>query len=323
VTDANLLLGYLDPVFFAGGTLKISVDAARSAVTELATATGLDSTAIAWGIYDLVNETMAGAARVHVSERGGDPRRYALLTTGGGGPLHGCEVARKLGITTVICPPSAGVASALGLLMAPVRIDRMLTVSLPLEGLDAAALEAQFTNIARDAQSVVTETGVEARAASCVRQADMRYLGQGFELTVDLPSGPYHAGTCNEIRSAFESAYQKMYGRKLEGGKIEIVNIRASVQSALDRPDIAIASVAHDAQALKGRRPLYFGTLGRFVEAPVYDRAGLPTGFIVDGPALIEEAASTLLLPPGARAVTEVNGNIVVTLGKPTEVAAA
>jgi len=107
------------------------------------------------------------------------------------------------------------------------------------------------------------------------------------------------------------------------GGKIVIVNIRASVQSALDRPDIAIASVAHDAQALKGRRPLYFGTLGRFVEAPVYDRAGLPTGFIVDGPALIEEAASTLLLPPGARAVTEANGNIVVTLGQPTEVHAA
>jgi N-methylhydantoinase A len=319
VTDANLLLGYLDPVFFAGGTLKISTSAALAAVMELAVATGLDGTAIAWGIYDLVNETMAGAARVHVSEHGGDPRRYALLTTGGGGPLHGCEVARKLGITTVICPPSAGVASALGLLMAPVRIDRMLTVNLILEGLEVAKLDAQFTGITNDALGVVRETGVDPLQASCVRQADMRYLGQGFELTVDLPPGPYHPGTSGEIRSAFENASQKMYSRKLDRGEIEIVNIRVSVQAGLERPDIAVASVGHGSHALKGRRPLYFGALGGFVDAPIYDRAALETGSIVDGPALIEEAASTLLLPPGARACTEPSGNIVVTLGQPTE----
>ncbi|MEK7715123.1 MAG: hydantoinase/oxoprolinase family protein, partial [candidate division NC10 bacterium] len=130
VTDADFLLGYLNPAYFAGGEVKVDMDAARAAIGRLAQRVGLSPTQVAWGIHDIVNENMASAARVHIAERGRDPRGYALLSTGGAGPVHAYGVAKKLGLTRVICPPSAGVASALGLLVAPARVDRVATVGI-------------------------------------------------------------------------------------------------------------------------------------------------------------------------------------------------
>ncbi len=201
VTDANLVLGYLDPAIFAGGTMHISAEAAMSALQRLARAIGLDVTQTAWGVHNLVNETMAGAARVHISEQGHDPRRYALLTTGGGGPLHGCEVARKLGIGTVICPPSAGVASALGLLVAPTRIDRVRTINRALDAIDMEQLEADFRHLEDEALRIIAETAIDPATAAITRLADMRYAGQGFELVVKLPGGPYGAAAGRAIQA--------------------------------------------------------------------------------------------------------------------------
>ena len=129
MTDANLVLGFLDASTFAGGTMKIDRAKAEAAIAPLAKQSGLSVEALAWGMHSVVNENMAAAARVHVAERGRHGSEFALLATGGGGPLHGCEVAKRLGITRVVCPPSAGVASALGLLMAPARVDRVATVA--------------------------------------------------------------------------------------------------------------------------------------------------------------------------------------------------
>ena len=137
-------------------------------------------TQTAWGVHNLVNEAMAGAARVHISEQAHDPRRYALLTTGGGGPLHGCEVARKLGIGTVICPPSAGVASALGLLVAPTRIDRVRTINRTLDAIGMEQLEADFRHLEDEALRIIAETAIDPATAAITRLADMRYAGQGF-----------------------------------------------------------------------------------------------------------------------------------------------
>ncbi len=133
VTDADFLLGYLNPAYFAGGEVRVDMDAARTAVERLATRLALDPVKVAWGIHDIVNENMAGAARVHIAERGRDPRDYALLCTGGAGPVHAWSVARKLGVSRIVCPPSAGVASALGLLVAPARVDRVATVGIRLD----------------------------------------------------------------------------------------------------------------------------------------------------------------------------------------------
>ena len=152
---------------------------------------GSQSTEVAWGIHDIVNENMAGAARVHIAERGRDPRDYALLCTGGAGPVHAYSVARKLGLGRVICPPSAGVASALGLLVAPARVDRVATVGIRLDRGSIGALEAAFARLEDEARAVMADTGLKLETATVTRLADGRFLGQGFDLVVPLPDGPY------------------------------------------------------------------------------------------------------------------------------------
>jgi N-methylhydantoinase A len=190
VTAADFLLGYLNPAYFAGGEVKVDLDAARAAVARVAERVKVSPELVAWGIHDIVNENMAGAARVHVAERGRDPRDYALLCTGGAGPVHAYSVARKLGLTRVICPPAAGVASALGLLVAPARVDRVATVGLRLDRDRIGALETAFGALEDEARAVIADTGLELAAATVRRLADGRFLGQGFDLVVALPDGP-------------------------------------------------------------------------------------------------------------------------------------
>ncbi|HEY4252325.1 MAG TPA: hydantoinase/oxoprolinase family protein [Roseomonas sp.] len=314
VTDGNLLLGYLDAATFAGGTMRLDTGAAERAVDGLAQAAGLDRPAAAAGIHAVVNETMAAAARVHIAEQGHDPRDFALLVTGGGGPLHGCELARRLGIGTVICPPGAGVASALGLLLAPARVDRVATVAQRIDRLDWAAFEAHFQALEAEARAVIAATlGPDARL-TVTRAADMRFVGQGYELITALPPGPFEAGIAPAIQAAFEAGYERIFARRPPVAVVEVINIRISVTGAADdgalRPDIP-AATAGDAGS--GRRPARFGD--RLLEAPVLDRRRLAAGSAVAGPAIIEESMSTLLVPPGAEAIVDASGNIVITLG--------
>ncbi|MCE9641433.1 MAG: hydantoinase/oxoprolinase family protein, partial [Betaproteobacteria bacterium] len=182
VTDANLVLGFLDASTFAGGTVNIDRAKAEAAIKPLAEKSSLSVAEVAWGIHSVVNENMAAAARVHVAERGHHASQFALLATGGGGPLHGCEVAKRLGISKVICPPSAGVASALGLLMAPARVDRVATLARKLNELDWSAFERAFQAIEKEAQKVIAETLLGKSKVTVVRAADLRFVGQGFEL---------------------------------------------------------------------------------------------------------------------------------------------
>src|SRR5213594_4359003 len=213
VTDADLVLGYLNAEYFAGGTIAIDVGAARSALTRLAAAVRLPLVEVAWGVHDIVNENMASAARVHIAERGRDPRDYALLCTGGAGPVHACHVARKLGVSRVICPPSAGVASALGLLVAPAGVDRVATVGIRLDRGSVAELETAFRRMEEDALAVLGDTGIKLDTATVRRLADGRFLGQGFDLVVPLPDGPYDDGDAarQRLQSAFETAYRDKF----------------------------------------------------------------------------------------------------------------
>ncbi|RVT95746.1 hydantoinase/oxoprolinase family protein [Rhodovarius crocodyli] len=315
VTDGNLLLGYLDADTFAGGTMKLSTQAAETAVGRLADEAGMDLPRTASGIHAVVNETMAAAARVHVAEQGHDPRDFALLVTGGGGPLHGCELARRLGISQVICPPGAGVASALGLLLAPARVDRVATVTRRLDGLDHAALEAEYAALEAEAQAVISATLGAGARLTIRRSADLRFVGQGYELITDLPAGPYGAETEAAIREAFQAGYERVFSRRPAVAAIEIINIRVSVTSAaaggsLD-PDVPVAA---EGAAQTGTRQARFGDAA--YSAPVLDRRRLAAGSEVIGPAIIEEAMSTLLIPPAARAVVEASGNIVIHLSE-------
>src|SRR5436189_3945740 len=209
VTDADFLLGYLNPDYFAGGEVRVDMEAARKAIGRLAQRLGLASIQVAWGIHDIVNEHMASAARMHIAERGRDPRDYALLCTGGAGPVHAYSVARKLGLARVICPRAAGVASALGLLVAPARVDRVATVGLRLDRDRLGDLEAAFAKLERDARAVIADTGLELETANVRRLADGRFLGQGFDLVVALPDGPY--ADAGPLREAFETAYRAKF----------------------------------------------------------------------------------------------------------------
>ena len=277
VTDANLLLGYLNPDFFAGGTLKIDREAAARAIAGLAGTLGLSTEAAAAGIHEVVNENMAGAARVHIAERGRDPRRYALVCTGGGGPVHGYSVARKLGITRLVCPPSPGVASAWGLLVAPARVDRVTTIGFRLDSDPLAGFEAAFRQLEDEARAVVAATGLPLAGLRVDRLGDGRCVGQGFDLVVPLPPGPYadDATTRPALAAAFERGYREKFGRAPPAVPLEFINARVSVRVAVSGGQIAdLAGAAGEAPsgAIKGQRRAWFAEAGGFVDATVYDR---------------------------------------------------
>jgi N-methylhydantoinase A len=321
VTDADFLLGYLNPGYFAGGEVKVDVAAARQAIERLAGTLGLEPVKVAWGIHDIVNENMASAARVHIAERGRDPRDYALLCTGGAGPVHAQQVARKLGISRVICPPSAGVASALGLLVAPARVDRVATVGVRLDTGSLTSLEAAFTRLEDEARAVMADTGLKLESATVKRLADGRFLGQGFNLVVELPEGPYDDGALSrtKLTAAFESAYREKFSLTPPGVAVEFLNIRVSARAPVSGSEVVLQGGKGKgaAAALKGKRPAYFSEASGFVETAVYDRYRLGVGDEIQGPAVLEEEGSTLVVGPGGRAHVASSGNIVLTLGGP------
>lgn len=320
VTDANLLLGYLNPAFFAGGTLVIDEARAAEAVQALASEVGMDAVAVAAGIHEVVNEAMASAARVHIAERGRDPRGFALLTTGGGGPVHGYGVARKLGLSRLICPPSPGVASAWGLLVAPARVDRVAAVSFRVADGDIEAFEQVFRALEVAARAVLAETGVPGEAAVVQRMGDGRFIGQGFDLAVRLPPGPY-AGAAGgaALTEAFHEAYRAKFTRSPPDVLLEFVAARVAVQAAIPGGKIAeVAADAGDDAARRGKRKAWFAEAGGFVDTAVYDRERMGAGMTFEGPALVEDAGSTLVVGPGASCVVTPQGSIIVTLHQET-----
>ena len=317
VTDANLLLGYLNPDFFAGGTIKIDRAAAETAIGVLATSLGLSPEAAAAGIHEVVNENMAGAARVHIAERGRDPRRYALVCTGGGGPVHGYGVAKKLGIRRLVCPPSPGIASAWGLLVAPARVDRVTTVGFRLDGGELADFEAAFRRLEEEAREVVAATGLPLSDARVERLGDGRCVGQGFDLVVPLPDGPYDRRdqTRAALQSAFDRGYREKFGRAPPEVPLEFINARVSLRVPVPGGNIAGRAAAGRAEdALKGTRRAWFAEAG-FVEAQIYDRDRLGAGARLSGPVLLEDPGSTLVIGPRAGAEVMPSGSILVEIG--------
>jgi len=313
VTDANLVLGYLDPADFAGGTLKLDVAKAEAAMAPLAASAGVSVAEFAWGIHSIVNENMAAAARVHVAERGHVANRFAMLLTGGGGPLHGLDVARRLGCDRAICPPSAGVASALGLLMAPARVDRVATVSRRLSRLDWNELEAMYAQLEQDAQAVVADTLPGAKLV-VERTADLRFVGQGFEVVTSLPAGPYGEQARRSIVDAFHAAYRTTFGHVPPNGEVEIVNIRVAVTAAAPHGELDASASGSDRARPVSQRRAWVGERRRFEQVSVYRRDELGLGARVVGPALMQEASTTLVLPAGAIASVDRSGSLIVEL---------
>ena len=291
----------------------------------LAERAGLSVAGLAWGIHDVVNENMASAARVHLAEHGKDPRRYALLCTGGAGPVHAYYVARKLGLRRLIAPRGAGVASALGLLIAPARVDRVATVAREMDQVVWPDLEATFARLEAAARAVLAATLPDGGLPAVVRLADIRYVGQASELVVPLPAGPYTAASRAALMQAFEASYVAAFTRTPPTTQVETINVRvsASIEIATGALPARAAAGAWPmpsasttrADPIKGTRPVYFPEFREFRATTVYDRYALLPGAAFDGPAIVEERGSTLVIGPGGRFEVAPSGNIVVTIG--------
>jgi N-methylhydantoinase A len=307
VTDTDLALGYLNADFFLGGAMRIDAGLAERALGDLATALDVAAERAAFGVHDVVNENMAGAARVAIAERGRIPSEYALLATGGAAPVHAWHVARKLGIGRVVCPPGAGAGSTIGMLMAPARVDRTASFNQPVAGADLAAAERILATLAAEAEAVLQATGAALDARTTRWLADMRYIGQGSEITVELPVPLTREG----VQAAFEAAYRALFARTPPGAAAQFVTLRLSVTAPMPGTGNRLVLPRHAAtQALKGHRRVAFPEAGT-VETAVYDRYALAPGAEVAGPAVFEENESTFVIGPGAVARVLDDGSIL------------
>jgi N-methylhydantoinase A len=314
VTDANLVLGYLNPREFAGGAMTLDVDAARRAIEErLARPLGLSLEQAAWGVHAIVNSNMELATRVVSIERGRDPRALALVAFGGSGPVHGCRLAQALGIPRVILPAAAGVTAALGLLAAEVRFDVARTYVRRLDAVDPLAVTEMYEEMAAQAMDVVRQSAVTSDIA-VVRSVDARYAGQGYELTVPVPAGALDDVALAEVRRRFDDVYAARYGYAAPDQPVEIVTWKLAAAASAPRISLAKASLAGGRAATTADRLAYFPERGGFVGTPVYDRYALEPGRVLAGPAIVEERESTTVLPPGVSAVVDEYANLVATL---------
>lgn len=317
VTDADLILGYLDPGYFLGGKLALDLEGARAAITEkIAAPLGLSVEQAAWGMHQIANENMANAARVHVLERGKNPQRFPLFAFGGAGPVHAYRIAASLGVPALLIPFGAGVMSTLGFLSAPLAFDFVRSWRAQLPDLDWQQANALLDAMEAEGRALLASSGVPPEAISHRREADMRYVGQGHEVRVPLPAGSLGLEDAGALQTAFETVYRELYERLGPAVGVEILNWR--VVSSGPRPTVALAIPAPDqtdiARARKGERRAYFPEAGGFVATPIYDRYQLAPGMAFGGPAIMEERESTAIIGPGARCRIDEQHNLVVEL---------
>jgi N-methylhydantoinase A len=316
VTDADLVLGYLSPTYFLGGKMRLDLEKAKRAIAEkIARPLGVDVVRAAWGIHQVVNENMANAARIHLVEKGRDPRGYSLIAFGGAGPIHAYRVAERLKLHTIVCPLAAGVTSAFGMLTAPLAFDFVQSYVTPLAALDFTSLNRMFADMEARGRALLHTAGVEGEI-TFTRAADMRYVQQGFEIRVPLPLGRLTAEDVPVLRRAFAEEYERLYKRLNPGVEIEAVNWRVVVSGP--RPQIHLrpleVSQGRLSDARKGERPVYFPEYGGFVPCAVYDRYQLPVGAAFPGPAVVEERECTVVVGPQARVQVDAEHNLVMTL---------
>ena len=290
--------------------MRIDTAAASSSLSRLAAEIGLPAQRVAAGIRALVDETMTGAARVAIAERGEAPPDYALLATGGAGPLHAWEVARRLGVQRILCPPGAGAGSALGMLMAPARVDRAASVNALLDRADWQAVDATFAGLIAEAVAVIRAAGGDMERLRTQRMADLRYVGQGFEVTVALPD----ALSAAAVQAAFEARYRALFNRTVPGAAVQLVTLRLSLTAPIQgaQCSVTLHRRTRQEEPVKGRRMVGFAEGD--IMTDVYDRYALRPGMRFAGPAVIEESESTFVIGPGGRAQVLADGAILVEL---------
>jgi len=312
VTDASVLLGYLNPENFAGGSLRLDVSAAEAATARLAARLDLSVTATAAGIHQVINARMADQIRLMTIQRGYDPRQLTLVLLGGAGPVHGVALAEELGIREILVPAAPGVLSAFGLLAAAIEHHHAQTLPSVVEQADLRAVNALLATLDRTGSGRMREEGVPPTEVRVVYSADMRYVGQAYELEVPIEA-PLQSEALPAAQAAFHAVHERVYGYHRAAQPIEFINFRAVHTYPLPRPPVrplrgAGRSLA-DAQV--GERRAYFFPAG-FTATPIFTRARLPVGEYFSGPAIIEQPDTTTVIPPGYVAQVEESGNLKI-----------
>ena len=316
VTDANVVLGRLDKDDFLGGGMKLDAEAATRVIDDLAGRLGLSRQEAAEGVLTVINSNMANAIRSRTVQKGLDPREFALVAFGGAGPLHGAEVAHMLGIPEVVVPPYPGITSAMGLLTTDLKYDAIRTQFQVSGKIDLARLNADLSGMERQLGKQFAADHLDAAQFHFVRDGDLRYVGQGYELKIPIPAGELTDASLTEIWRLFHEAHKREYGHAFVQNPIEIVNVRVTGMGAM--PKIARLKAPEGgsmaaARVRAGQCVFRVGGALKSFETTYYRRALLPVGETFHGPAIVLQMDSTTVIPPAWSAVNDAAGNLILT----------
>lgn len=298
VTDADLLLGYLDENYFLGGEMKLDKEAARRGIEEqIAGPLGVPFIQAIWGIHDLINETMAAAAKTHIAEKGGNPKVVTVAAFGGAGPVHAYGLAKKLGSPRLIVPPNAGVGSALGFFTAPRAFDLVRSHKVSLKDAEFNEIENIFKDMEVEGAKTLQKSG-KTENITFKRSIDARFVGQGSETNVPIESSDFTKVKKEDVRHQFDEIYENLYGRTYPESPVEFINfkVRASLPERLLKLPKMVKKTGSTEDAIKGKRQAYSGIAGDFISYTVYDRYKLFPDMKFNGPAIIEERESTVVV---------------------------
>jgi N-methylhydantoinase A len=312
VTDANLLLGRLDPDYFLGGRMRLEPGLSEVALADLAEDGGMSTVDLASSIVEIANENMASAIKMVSLERGHDPRRFALFGFGGAGPLHVAAVARSLRIPKVLIPMYPGNASALGMLLAELRVDKVWTQAFRSSRIDAGLVARQFALIREAAEAELREEGF-AGIPDVHFSISMRYAGQNYEHQVPVPAEPMTEGGLREAFRSFETIHADRYGYAIEGEEIELVAFHVTVTGRRPVPRLVVQQEMSSLSEPTSRL-VHFRAAGH-VPTAVYRRYALPTATRIDGPCILEEPGSTTLVEPGMTVEVLADGQLLIETG--------
>lgn len=312
VTDANVVLGTIDPKDFAGGTIPLDLEAAKGALDrDIAEGLGLSTDMAAYAVYEMVSENMASAARVHAVERGAVVNQYNLIAFGGGAPLHAARVAEKIGVQRVIVPPNAGVGSAVGFLAAPVSFELVRSRYMRLDAFDGASASELLGEMSIEATALVAP-GARGMKTFERRVAFMRYIGQGHEIMVVLPQRPLVASDAEALRASYERDYAALFERHIPNAAIEILSWSVQVSTETKLPAVQGAAPKMPPPVPARHRPVFDGRSGRTTEVPVYRREKLPPGSAFAGPAIVAEDETSTYISASFTAHIDASGCIVM-----------
>ena len=316
ITDANLVLGRLNPDYFAGGSMRLDPDLSAAAIEEYcAGPLGMGVEAAADGIIEIANAMMVGALRLVSVQRGHDPRDFLLVAFGGAGPAHAARIAQDSGMAGVLVPPSPGTASALGLLATDLRLDRTATHLELADNVDASELDREFRTLEAESTEALRANTSNGSGVNFRRSVEMRYYGQSFELDIPTPGGTFDEEGLSAIISAFHDEHRRAYGFNVPNEPVELVNLRVVAVQPITKPAARPLAAGPGSQSPeeKGRRKVFFADLGGWTDTTVYDRYAMGIGAQANGPAMIEEADSLTLVPAGWTIDVDQHGNLILT----------